>query len=263
MQNNTEAQKKTAGIQIQSVARSIEILNCFREQQELGISELSQMLGLNKSTVYGLVNTLTCNGFLEQVENGRKYRLGIALFELGYLFISRLDSRKVIKDSCAPLAEKYHATLHIATYDEGEVVYLDKIDGGGAFISSSNVGRRLPLYCTGVGKVLLAYLPPEYRQKYIYGKPMKALTANTITDRETLEKELEKVRENGIAFDNGEVEDGLSCVAAPIFQINGTSKIAVSLSFPFGRIRNVDLDEVIRELRTRTLEASARQGYHS
>jgi DNA-binding IclR family transcriptional regulator len=253
-------EKKKGGVQVQSVARAAEILHCFLCAPELGISEIASNMNLNKSTVFGLVNTLTRYGYLEQVESTKKYRLGITLFEMGNLVLSRFDVRNEAKELCMPLAEKYPATVHIATHSEGEVIYIDKLDAGTSLISASNVGKRAPMHCTGVGKAMLAYLPDSYVDQYMTF-PLKKLTKKTITTRQDLMNELSEIRKVGIAMDREEIEDGLSCIAAPILQRDGVPELAISLSFPYGRIRDVDAEEVKRELLACTKKLSARLGY--
>ncbi len=254
-------EQKRRGVQVQSVARAAEIIRCFLKEQELGISEIAAEMDLNKSTVFGLVNTLTSYGYLEQVESNKKYRLGITLFELGNLVLSRIDVRGEAKEACAHLALKYPATVHIATHSGGEVIYIEKLDGGNSLISASNVGRRAPMYCTGVGKAMLAYLPEEYLMQRVLNHPLQRLTEHTITRKNDLRKELEEVRRTGIAMDREEIEPGLTCVAAPILDHNGTAEYAVSLSFPYGKIGDVDQEEVKRDLLECTQKLSARLGY--
>lgn len=253
-------ERKKGAVQVQSVARAIEILRCFRYRPEMGISEIAAEMNLNKSTVFGLVNTLAGYGYLEQVSGNRKYRLGIELFEMGNLVLSRIDIRNEAKELCAPLVQKYPATVHIATHSEGEVIYVDKLDAESSLISASSVGKRLPMHCTGVGKALLAHLPEAYMDQFLQF-PLKKMTENTITTRQQLVEELVSVRRTGIAMDQEEVESGLSCIAAPIFQGNGEPVLAISLSFPYGRIHNVNLEEVKEELLMRTRALSVRLGY--
>ena len=253
-------EKRNSGVQVQSVARAAEILNCFLQTPELGISEIAAEMGLNKSTVFGLVNTLATYGYLEQVASTKKYRLGITLFEMGNLVLSRIDIRNEAKYLCASLAEKYPATVHIATHSEGEIIYIDKLDAGTSLISASNVGKRAPMHCTGVGKAMLAYLPETYVDQYLRF-PLKKLTEKTITTKQGLMEELTEIRRTGIAMDREEIEDGLCCIAAPVLQKDGEPELAISLSFPYGRIKDVDAEEVKREHLTRPKELSARLGY--
>lgn len=252
--------KQRGGIQIQSVARTLEILKCFVDAPELGISELSAELGLHKSTVFGLVNTLVSYGYLEQVESTKKYRLGMALFEMGNLVLNRIDVRSEAKERCAPLANKYPATVHIATHDQGEVIYVDKLDCNHSLITASNVGKRAPMHCTGVGKAMLAYLPEDYIDCYLHF-PLEKRTPNTIETRDQLLAELKEIRKTGIAMDREEIEDGLTCIAAPILQRDGLPELAISMSFPYGRIKNVDEEQVKSELLACTRELSARIGF--
>lgn len=248
------------GIQIQSVSRALEILNCFMETDELGISELSARMGLHKSTVFGLVNTMVSYGILEQVSSTKKYRLGMTLFTLGNLALSRIDIRSEAREWCFPLAQKYPATIHLATQSRGEVIYLDKIDCSHSLINASSVGRTAPMHCTGVGRAQLAYLPESYIDSYLTF-PLKKMTVATITTRKQLEEALDEVRREGVAIERGEIEDGLTCVAAPVFQKDGLPEMAISLSFPYGRISNVNEEEVKKDLLACTRELSARLGY--
>ncbi|SFP30135.1 transcriptional regulator, IclR family [Oscillibacter sp. PC13] len=257
----TQEQRKN-GIQVQSVARAAEIIRCFERTPEMGISELAAEMGLNKSTVFGLVNTLASYGYLEQVESSKKYRLGIMLFELGNLVLSRIDVRNEAKECCAPLAAKYLATVHIATHSEGEVLYIDKLDRGNSLISTSNVGMRAPMYCTGVGKAMLAFLPEEYLNKYIWNQMFQKRTEHTITRKDALRKELDEVRRTGIAMDREEIERGVTCIASPVLRHTGDAELAVSLSFAYGRVQDVDVEEVKRDLLACTDKLSARLGYY-
>lgn len=158
------------------------------------------------------------------------------------------------------MVQKYPAAVHIATHSEGEVIYIDKLDSGTSFISASNVGKRAPMHCTGVGKALLAYLPETYIDSYLQF-PLKRLTEKTITTRQQLMEELEKVRSTGIAMDQEEIELGLSCIAAPVLQMDGGPALAISLSFPYGRICSIDITAAKEELLIHAKELSARLGY--
>ena len=198
-------ERKRTGLLVQSVARAAQIINCFRTARELGISEIAAEMDLNKSTVFGLVNTLVRYGYLEQTEN-KKYRLGITLFELGNLVLARIDIREETKKACAFLVQKYPATIHIATHSAGEVIYLDKIERGDSLISASNIGRRAPMYCTGVGKALLAHLPESYLKEYVLKGPLKKFTPNTISSKRELMKELERVHAAGYGRDRTRID---------------------------------------------------------
>ena len=248
-------------ILVQSVARALTIINCFTNNSELGISELSDEMHLSKSTVFGLVNSLVQYGYLDQTVKHGKYKLGIRLFELGNLVLSRIDIRQEAKNYCAHLAHKYPATVHIATHIDGEVIYVDKIDNNNSLVTASNIGRRAPMYCTGVGKAMLAYLPEEYLKKFILSHPFIKKTKNTITSKERLLSELKEIRTTGIAVDKEEIELGLTCIASPVLDKDAYPELAISVSFPYGRIKDIKEEDVQKDLLACTQYLSERLGY--
>lgn len=255
------ASSKKEGVTVQSVARAMEILSYFEDSAELGISEISEYMGLSKSTVYGLVNTLASFGYLEQSGQNKKYRLGLRLFELGNLVQRRMDIRQEAHPYCQTLADKYHTTVHLAAYSEGEVIYVDKVDNTSSVVVYSRIGKRAPMYCTGVGKAIATFLPQEYLERYIFPRGLKKMTENTITTREGLLAEFQKIRENGYAMDNEEIEPGLKCIAAPIFDYSKRPQMALSVSFPFGRICDTSLEEVTQDVMYYANMISERLGY--
>lgn len=245
---------------IQSVVRAADILEAFTDAKELGIAEIARQLELNKSTTFGLVNTLTALGYLEQVQPSKKYRLGLRLLELGNLVQRRLDIREEAHGSMVALSEKYHAFVHLATYSNGHAVYIDKVEVDTPITMYSQVGRRAPMYCTAVGKAMLAFLP-EDRVEEVAAKGMKPYTPNTIVDRERLIDELRQIRQTYIAVDREELEEGLSCIAAPIFNQRGEVCASISVSFPYGKIKGIDLENLEHDLRANGRQISERIGF--
>ena len=236
------------------------IIACFDNDAELGISEIADRMALSKSTTYGLVNTLVNFNYLEQTEN-KKYRLGLRLFELGNVVQSRMDVRVEAKPYCQLLASKYHTTVHLATFSEGEIVYIDKMDTNSSAVIYSQVGKRAPMYCTGVGKAILAFLPEAYIAKYVRDTPLVPMTEHTITSHEKLLWELARIRERGYAVDDEEIEPGLHCIAAPIFNYKRQPQMALSLSFPYGRIWDLDWEQAVQDVLYYARQISERLGY--
>ncbi|SHI55095.1 transcriptional regulator, IclR family [Dethiosulfatibacter aminovorans DSM 17477] len=236
------------GVTVQSVVRALKILELFVKNKELSITEISEKMDLSKSTVYGLVNTLTIKGFLEQYDVTKKYKLGIKNFELGNCVQKRMDLRLEVNPHFESLSKLFGETMHLAKQYEGEVVYLEKVTGSDFSIVSSQIGNRAPMYCTGVGKVMLAYLSEEYLEKYIFSKPMKKYTENTIITKEKLLEELENIRQKGYALDDEEIEIGLRCVAVPIFSQGKEILAGISISVPTGRMNIERIEEMKNEL---------------
>ena len=252
--------KEKKGVIVQSVARALTMVSCFANDAELGISEIAERMDLSKSTTYGLINTLTVFGYLEQTES-KKYRLGLKLFELGNLVQSRMDIRMEAKPYCQLLADKYRTTVHLATFSEDEIIYIDKVDNNSSVVVYSQIGKRAPMYCTGVGKAILAFLPEEYVEKYVASTSLLPVTEHTITTREKLLEELSKIRERGYAADDEEIEPGLHCIAAPIFNHKRQPRMAISLSFPYGRIWDLDWEQAVQDVRYYARQISERVGY--
>ena len=217
---------------VQSVDRALEILAILSASngQGHGITEIAARMGLSKSTVHGLVNTLASRGYVEQNRETKRYRLGIKLFELGSLVQRSMDVRLEARPYSQVLSDRYQATVHVAVSHDYEVVYIDKLDSPDAIVQYSYVGRRAPLYATGVGKVILANVLLEEQEAFFQKIPLRSVTANTITSRQELEKELEHIRKCGYALDNEEIQVGLRCVAAPIFNHKGYPMAAISVS---------------------------------
>lgn len=220
------------GIIVQSVERAFEILDVIgnSNENELALSEISAITNLNKSTAYGLVNTMVSKGYLEQNPSTKRYRLGIKLFEMGSTMINRLDVREEAKPFLKMLSEKYRSTVHLAQLYDHEVVYIDKVDSPEVFVQYSQLGRRAPLYCTGVGKAILANLSKEKREKYYDWVDFVPFTPTTITTIKDLEGELRKVKRQGYAIDDQEMQMGLKCVASPVLDHRGEPVVAISVS---------------------------------
>ena len=253
---------KNEGVTIQSVLRALNILDCFTgNNEEFGISEISEYMDLSKSTIYGLVNTLKVAGYLEQDEKSKKYRLGIKLFELGNLVHSRIDLRDEARPLCIELSGKHGMTVHLATFDEGDVMYIDKLVNHDMQVASSQIGRRIPMYCTGVGKAILAYVGDEYLDEYVFSRELKKITKNTITTREKLIEELQIIRSRGYAIDDEEIEIGLRCVAASIFDYKAYPIAAVSVSASYRKMNDNVIENISKDVKLCAQKISERMGY--
>ena len=253
---------RAEGVIVQSVARALDIIQCFSGNNvELGISEIADKMDLSKSTVYGLVNTLVSKGYLEQSHQSKKYRLGIKLFEFGNLVQNRMDLRNEAKPFCQLLSEKYKTTVHLAAHYRGEVIYIDKIDANDWVIAYSQVGKRAPMHCTGVGKAILAYAGEKYVEEFILKEPLKKITENTITSSENLLRELETVKKRGYAVDDEEIEVGIRCVAAPVFNYEKYPIAAISVSAPYKKLQDGVIEEVAADVKYYALKISERMGY--
>lgn len=249
--------------QIQSVARALKILDLLSTSNgEMALAEIAVKLGLPKSTVHGILSTLRDFEYVEQSPFTGKYRLGLRLFELGNAVARNWDLRTIAGPHIQKLLEELKETVHLVILDKGEVLYIDKREYHDASLRIvSQVGMRLPAHCTGVGKVLLAYLPPKEVKRIISQKGLPRYTKNTITDAKKLEEELAKIREQGYAVDNEEIMDSLRCIAAPIRDNTGKVSAAISVSGPVTRMCGEKFDLAVKKVTETAQSISKELGY--
>lgn len=218
---------------IKVLQKAFRLLELFSEEvPELSAAEIYQKLPYNKTTSFRLISNLEEDGYLDRDPLTNKYRLGMRLFFLGNL----VRPYRYIKDVAKPFLEKLNEesgeTVHLAVLHKEEALYVDKIESKHTVrVVVSRVGRKLPAHCSGVGKVLLAYLPGPQVKEIVAKKGLGAFTRNTITSYTRLKNELRQVAQQGFAYDNEEIEIGLKCAAAPIFFDNEVVA-ALSVSVP-------------------------------
>ncbi|MEW8958638.1 HTH-type transcriptional regulator XynR [Moorella humiferrea] len=247
---------------IRSVAKALTILDLLAAHQgDMSLGEIARALDLPKSTLHGLLATLRDFGYLEQSPFDGRYRLGVRLFEIGNIVANNWDVRKVAAPHIQKLVDELEETVHLVVLDKGEVLYIDKRESRQSLRIVSQVGMRLPAHCTGVGKVLLAYLHPSEVKRIIATKGLARYTRHTITDPRQLEAELAKIREMGYAVDNEEIMDSLRCVAAPIRNHNGKVCAAVSVSGPVARLEGEKFRLAVEQVVRTAAEISAGLGY--
>ncbi len=228
--------------------RALRILRCFRaEQPEMGVTEIARELRLPKSTVHRLLATLEAEGFAHRL-SGSRYVLGWRAFELGAAVLAWSAIRQPILRRLEALVAATGETAHLGVLDEGLVLYVEKVESDRPLRMPSAVGRRLPLHCTALGKVLAAGFEDAVFERIIERVRLPAFTPNSITDRAMLRRELKKVRTSGFALDNEEIEEGLMCVAAPVVDERGTTCAAISISGPVTRVRD-RLDDNVAAVR--------------
>jgi len=245
---------------LSSVANSIRLLTSFSgEEDELGITTLATRLRLAKSTVHRLATTLTAAGFLEQSETG-KYRLGVALFELGALVRRRMDVANEARPKLRELLEKTGETVQLGIVDHFSVLYVYEMESRHAIRMAAAVGARAPLHCTAVGKVLLAYQPTEY-VKQVITNGLKAHTANSVTKREALLAMLAEVAQREHAIDDEESEEGLRAIAAPVRNHTGNVIAALGVAAPVQRMTKKDMQTCVPSVIATATAVSARLGY--
>lgn len=246
---------------VQSIDRAVAILECFNEEKkELRLSEISEKLGLNKSTAHGIITTLKHHGFISQDEETQKYKLGIRFIEFGDLVTNSLNIRNaalpVIDEVCCKIEE----TVHVATLDGLDIVWIEKQECTKSIKTSTKIGARLPAYTTADGKIILCYQDKDKIKNYL-PKKIPKFTSNTITGKVEFIKKLEEARKNGYLIDNEEFVEGIKCVAAPIFDYEGNARFSLSTTGPAFRMTDEKIEELIVIIKEAANEISRRIGY--
>lgn len=247
---------------IQSIERAADVLELFlTSHQELSVKEISDMLGLSKSTVHGIIKTLEFRGYLQQNPDDLKYKLGLKLFELGTRVSGQFDLGKIARPIIKELVDELKETVHLVVFERGEVIYVEKLDGPRALRIYSQVGKKAPIHCTGVGKSILAFQEKEEIENLLANAELEPYTEFTMTDKEEIINHLQTVREQGYATDDEEIELGLKCVAAPIFDHHGKAIAAISCAAPKIRMGDERLPEVIQRIKEAADRISQSMGY--
>jgi IclR family transcriptional regulator, KDG regulon repressor len=237
----------------QSVRHAAAVLRAFSPTEPvLGVNEIARRVRLDRSTVSRLLQTLDELGLVARLEPDGRYRLGMGLAELAGVALAGLDIRDIAQPHLRRLSAATRETVNLATWDRGEAVTIEHLPGLEPIKALGWVGRRHPGYCTSVGKILLAFLDPPARAAALRG-PLVAYTQRTIVDRDALWAELEQIRRHGFGFTRGEYQEGLSAVAAPIWDHRGQVTAALGLAGPAYRLtdeRLYDLSEQVVEAAT-------------
>ena len=238
----------------------LEIL--LKHDSAMNMTEISEKLGLYPSTIHRILDTLKYWGYVEQNTNTQKYQLGLKLLELGMAKLHQIDLVREVTPYLKALVKQYNETVHLGVLEEGEVLYLAKEESSQTIRMISYIGKRAPLHCTALGKVLLAYMSEEERKKILEEKELPRLTKNTITDKGELEKELDKIREQDFALDREENEKDVRCIGAPIRNYKGKVIAAISISSPIFRIDKNVQNNLKEALIKTTNKISKRLGYN-
>jgi DNA-binding IclR family transcriptional regulator len=235
------------------------MLECFTEQKpEWGVSEIARHLGLPKSTASTILDTLELGMFVEKNVDTGRYRLGLRLFELGYVAQLRLELREAALRYLEDLETKTQQIVYLTVPCQGEVLYLEAVYPSRRLINYSIVGRRGPMHCTGVGKAILAYLPPDEVDLIVQLRGLRRFTPNTITEPEALHRELAAIRKRGYAIDDMEHDPTVKCVAVPIRNQNGEVVGSVSVSGPPMQFTEAAIKEYAELLAVASSEISRR-----
>jgi IclR family acetate operon transcriptional repressor len=219
-----------------TVAKAINILDILASKADVGINltELSILIDMPKSSTHRYLVTLHELGLADR-KGGDRFYLGTKVIELAGSFLVKSDLRNESQEILNDLAEKTGETVHLAVPSGTEMVYIAKVESKHALVMSSHIGARIPMYCTALGKAILAFSSEELVNK-ILDQSLIQRTPNSITSAKALKAELILIQSRGYAIDNEENEISIRCVGAPVFDYNATPIAAISISVPRQRM---------------------------
>lgn len=226
----------------------LEHLAALEKRQSLSV--LHRELGIPKSSLHGVLRTLLGRGWVETDESGTLFGLGVRALLVGTTYIDADDVVSRCRETMDLLSRESGETIHLGRFDRAEIVYLATRQSSHYLRTISRVGRRLPVHATAMGKAILSTYPPDQLQQVV-SQRLASLTANTITDLEDLQADLEATRERGYAVDNEENTLGLTCFAVAL-PLQTPAKDAISISVPVARLRpdsrRVELADLLLEV---------------
>jgi DNA-binding IclR family transcriptional regulator len=249
---------------VQAVERALKILIVLAESgMPLTLTQIRDKTGLNISTAHRLLHTLMNDGFINQDKDSGKYFLGLRTFEVGHAALYSMDIRTTARPFLQELVDRCNETANLGILDQNEVVYIDQIESLNMIKIFARVGSRGPAHCTGAGKALLAQMSDRELDRFLTQKtPLKAFTEATICEPARLREEMGRIRKNGYALDNGELEDGVRCVAVPVWDFENKAIAAISVSGPDSRLTDPFIYErLIPEVMAASDKISERLGY--
>lgn len=247
---------------IQVIDRALDILEILSiEKDGLGVTEIGNRLALHKSTVHRIVSALAERGYIEKVPSTSVYRIGLKLVELSSVYLNSVELKTEAKPYLRELSSKYNLAAHIAILDGCAAVYIDKVDSVGDIRLYSQIGRRIPVHCSGLGKCLFSGLSDSEIEDALVGYVFTKYTANTITNIDDFRLSINESRRLGYAFDDEEHDENIRCVAAPIFDYREKIIAAISVAGPstvISKDKDTEIGIFVKEI---AKSISRRMGY--
>jgi IclR family KDG regulon transcriptional repressor len=216
---------------LKSLRKALDLIEIIGETGNIGIRELSARTGFPPATVHRIIATLVERGYLQQNQNNRNYSLSTRFLEFADSIQQRFDLIPIARPHLEQLSMNSGENVNLCVLDGPVVVYIDHVHSQKHVLRTfTRLGARVPLYATGVGKVYLSKMGADELDTYLDSVKLERYTGKTITDRNTMLKELRMIKKQGYAVDDQEKESGVRCVAAPIFDYNGSMAAAISIS---------------------------------
>ncbi|MEP7456607.1 IclR family transcriptional regulator [Phyllobacterium sp. SB3] len=253
--------KNSDGGGIQSLHRAMSILQVVAHAREgVGLADLCKEIGLHSSTTFHLAKTLVTLGLLRQDAQSKRYRVGSTLFGLATGALDEIEILNVASPFLTQLALDTGESSHIAVLAGKDVVIIGKQDAAASIRLAERVGSARPSYATAIGKAMLSGFTAMMLDEYFEKTDLVSITPKTVTDIDTLRKAIEDVRETGIAFDDGEFDSEVRCLASPVFDFRGQVIAAIGITAPMFRMTLGKISEVSDQVKRAARQLGAQFG---
>ena len=227
---------------VQSIGRGFAIMEeIARNRNGIGLADLSKRVGLHNSTTFHLAKTMVSLGYMRQERDSKRYRVGRPLFALAASALDEIEMVNVATPILEELSRQTGESSHFAVRMGDAVVVIARTSGPGAFQLTDRVGVVRPAHCTALGKIILASLRPDQLNRFLGRVELKPSTSKSITDIPVLMREITEIRRTGIAFDDGEFNPEVRCIAVPVKDFTGQVVGALGISGPIWRLSNQTL----------------------
>ena len=247
---------------MQSLARAFSILEeIARNRDGIGLAELSKRVGLHNSTTFHLVKTLVSLGYVRQMKDSKRYRVGRPLFALAASALDEVEMVNLATPILEDLSRETGESAHFSVRLDDAVVVLARTGGKGAFQLVDRAGAVRPAHCTALGKVMLAALAPDEFEQYLQRAELKHYSPKSMTSAEPLRREIAEVRRSGLAIDDGEFDAEVRCAAVPVRDFTGQVIGALGISGPVWRLSIESLQKRARTVRGAADRLSTEFGY--
>jgi DNA-binding IclR family transcriptional regulator len=238
---------------VQSLGRAFAILEeIARHREGVGLADLSKLVGLHNSTTFHLAKTMVSLGYIRREKDSKRYRVGRPLFALAASALDEIEMVNVATPALEDLSRETGESSHFAVRMGDAVVVIARTSGPGAFHLTDRVGVLRPAHCTALGKVILASLRQDQLERFLARVELKPSTAHTITESPALLREIAEIRRSGIAYDDGEFNLEVRCVAVPVKDFTGQIIGALGISGPIWRLSNQ-----VMQSRAKTVQAAS------
>lgn len=246
---------------IQSLDRAMRILSLIAERKSMGVTELAQVLEVDKSTVSRLLDTMRTHDMVQVDKVTAKYRLGFRILHLSESLKTNLNIIELARPSILKLSQRLNESVHLCAFNNNCVYVVDQVRSNRVYSLAATVGMVEPIHSSSVGKCILAYRSPETIRSLLKHYEFTRYTEHTITDPDALMRHLDQIRRQGYAIDDEEMAIGVRCIAVPVFNYKNAAEYSIGISGPKNSVRPSIMEEIILEMMAAARDISRNIGW--